>query len=119
MLETNCTYQNRGYRQPIESVYQSWLRHGNTGTFEDFLAIVKGPVGATGPKGDKGDPGIQGPKGDTGLQGIPGQNGYTPVRGTDYWTAADVTTIETYCASYCDTYFGNINTLLANIVGEV
>lgn len=80
---------------------------------------IQGPTGLTGPKGDKGDQGTIGPKGDTGLQGIPGQNGYTPVRGTDYWTAADVTTIETYCASYCDTYFGNINTLLVSIVGEV
>lgn len=61
-----------------------------------------GPQGEPGPKGDKGDPGPQGLKGDTGetgaqgpqgLQGEPGTNGTTPVKGVDYWTAADQTSI--------------------------
>lgn len=58
-----------------------------------------GPQGEPGPKGDKGDPGPQGPKGDTGAtgaqgpQGEPGTNGTTPVKGVDYWTAADQTSI--------------------------
>ena len=61
-----------------------------------------GPQGEPGPKGDKGDPGPQGPKGDpgeTGAQGPqgekgePGTNGTTPVKGVDYWTAADQTSI--------------------------
>ena len=64
-----------------------------------------GPQGEPGPKGDKGDPGIQGPKGDkgdpgeTGAQGPQGEqgpagtNGTTPVKGVDYWTAADQTSI--------------------------
>lgn len=61
-----------------------------------------GPQGEPGPKGDKGDPGPQGPKGDPGetgaqgpqgLQGEPGTNGTTPVKGVDYWTAADQTSI--------------------------
>ena len=61
-----------------------------------------GPQGEPGSKGDKGDPGPQGPKGDTGetgaqgpqgLQGEPGTNGTTPVKGVDYWTAADQTSI--------------------------
>lgn len=64
-----------------------------------------GPQGEPGPKGDKGDPGETGPqgpkgdKGDTGaqgpqgLQGEPGTNGTTPVKGVDYWTAADQTSI--------------------------
>ena len=58
-----------------------------------------GPQGEPGPKGDKGDPGPQGPKGDTGEtgaqgpQGEPGINGTTPVKGVDYWTAADQTSI--------------------------
>lgn len=46
-----------------------------------------GPQGEPGPKGDKGDPGPQGPKGE------PGTNGTTPVKGVDYWTAADQTSI--------------------------
>lgn len=61
-----------------------------------------GPQGEPGPKGDKGDPGPQGPKGDTGATGAqgpqgekgePGTNGTTPVKGVDYWTAADQTSI--------------------------
>ena len=31
-----------------------------------------------------------------------GQNGYTPVRGTDYWTAQDISYMEQYCANYID-----------------
>lgn len=61
-----------------------------------------GPQGEPGPKGDKGDPGPKGDKGDTGetgaqgpqgIQGEPGTNGTTPVKGVDYWTAADQTSI--------------------------
>lgn len=61
-----------------------------------------GPQGEPGPKGDKGDPGPQGPKGDPGENGAqgpqgekgdPGTNGTTPVKGVDYWTAADQTSI--------------------------
>ena len=49
-----------------------------------------------GEKGDKGDTGlqglqgIQGKKGDTGAQGQDGTNGATPVKGTDYFTQADI-----------------------------
>lgn len=65
----------------------------------------KGDTGATGPqgpKGDTGDTGLQGPKGDTGdtgpagAAGKDGEPGYTPVRGTDYWTAADIAEIKAY-----------------------
>lgn len=31
-----------------------------------------------------------------GVQGERGQDGYTPVRGTDYWTAEDIATIQQY-----------------------
>ena len=52
-----------------------------------------GDTGPQGPKGDTGDTGPQGPKGDT---GDTGPAGYTPVRGTDYWTSADIATIKSY-----------------------
>ena len=45
---------------------------------EASLYIVKGPAGPQGPQGDKGEPGT---------------NGTTPVKGVDYWTAADQTSI--------------------------
>lgn len=47
-------------------------------------------------KGDKGDKGNHGDKGD------PGADGYTPVKGTDYWTADDISEIQ----SYIDTQIG-------------
>lgn len=31
-----------------------------------------------------------------GQNGVDGQDGRTPVRGTDYWTAADIATIKSY-----------------------
>lgn len=83
----------------------------------------QGLQGLTGPQGPKGDPGEQGPKGEPGArgetgpqgeqgaQGVPGKDGeqgppgtqgpagadgYTPVRGTDYWTEADIASIKSY-----------------------
>ncbi len=38
-------------------------------------------------------------KGDNGTNG---QDGYTPVRGTDYWTASDISAIESHCDNYID-----------------
>ena len=37
-----------------------------------------------------------GSKGSTGATGAAGKDGYTPVRGTDYWTADDIATIQSY-----------------------
>lgn len=56
------------------------------------LALAKESGEFNGDKGDKGDPGqsIKGDKGDTGAAG------YSPVRGTDYWTAADIAEIKSY-----------------------
>lgn len=51
---------------------------------------IQGEIGPQGPKGDKGDTGEQGP------QGIQGEKGDSPVRGTDYWTAADIASIKAY-----------------------
>ena len=58
-----------------------------------------GPEGPQGPKGDKGDTGSvgpegpQGPKGDKGDKGDTGEAGKTPVKGTDYFTTADINEI--------------------------
>lgn len=53
----------------------------------------KGDKGDPGPKGDKGDPGETGAQGPQGEKGADGTNGTTPVKGVDYWTAADQTSI--------------------------
>ena len=43
--------------------------------------------------GSKGSTGATGARGATGAAG---KDGYTPVRGTDYWTADDIATIQSY-----------------------
>lgn len=52
-----------------------------------------GPQGPQGEKGDTGSTGPQGPKGDPGETGPQGPAGHTPVKGMDYWTAADQTSM--------------------------
>lgn len=79
-----------------------------------------GPQGAKGDKGDKGAKGDTGPRGQQGIQGTqgpqgpegpegqpgkdgsPGKDGYTPVRGTDYWTSDDISTINSYISTTID-----------------
>lgn len=69
-----------------KSAYDIWLELGNTGTYEDFIASLKGTKGDKGDKGDaftyadftaeqlealkvKGDQGIQGERGEKGDKG--------------------------------------------------
>ena len=49
-----------------------------------------------GTDGKDGAPGKDGTPGTPGADGAPGAAGYTPVRGTDYWTAADIAEIKGY-----------------------
>ena len=94
----------------------------------------QGPAGEQGPKGDKGDTGEQGPqgiqgpqgeqgpKGDTGNigpQGPAGADGHTPVKGTDYFTEADIAAIKEGLATnaYVDEKLGDINAALSAILG--
>ena len=48
------------------------------------------PVNITGSQGETG------PQGPAGAAGAAGADGYTPVRGTDYWTEADIAAIQSY-----------------------
>ena len=65
----------------LEDVYNLAVKAGYTGTFEDWIATLKGDkgdtgaTGATGSKGDKGDTGEKGDKGDTGEKGDKGDTG--------------------------------------------
>lgn len=81
-----------------------------------------GNDGAPGPKGDKGDPGEvgpQGPTGEQGPQGPAGADGHTPVKGTDYFTEADIAAIKEGLATnaYVDEKLGDIDAALTAILG--
>lgn len=49
------------------------------------------------------------------LTGVDGQDGYTPQRGTDYWTASDIATIESYCDTYIDNKVGSLSSVVSSI----
>ena len=53
----------------------------------------QGIQGPEGPQGIQGVQGLKGDKGDKGDQGIQGEAGYTPVKGTDYFTAEDIASL--------------------------
>lgn len=74
----------------LTDTYTILYTNGNSTTFD-----VK--------NGEKGETGQNGADGKDGTNGSNGQDGYTPVRGTDYWTSADIAYIEQYCANYIDT----------------
>ena len=81
-----------------------------------------GPQGIQGPKGDTGDIGPQGPQGiqgEQGPQGPAGADGHTPVKGTDYFTEADIAAIKEGLATnaYVDEKLGDIDAALTAILG--
>lgn len=99
--------------------YDIYIFDGITGEFINNgpLQGAKGDTGPEGPQGPKGDTGTRGPagadgaKGDTGPEGPrglqgktgpAGADGKTPVKGTDYFTPADVNEIAAEAAKKVD-----------------
>ena len=80
---------------------------------------IQGPKGDTGEQGPKGDTGEQGPQGIQGPQGPAGADGHTPVKGTDYFTEADIAAIKEGLATnaYVDEKLGDIDAALTAILG--
>ena len=76
---------------------------------------IQGARGPSGPQGPQGERGIQGP---AGASGRDGNDGRTPVKGTDYFTNAEITSIKNELRMYIDTEIGNINAILQDIVGK-
>ena len=77
-----------------------------------------GAQGPTGPAGPQGKQGIQGPTGPKGADGKDGTNGKTPVKGTDYFTTAEINSIKSDLKKYIDTEIGSINEVLDEIIGD-
>ena len=98
-----------------------------------------GAQGPKGEKGDKGDPGAkgadgrdgtngkdgaqgpqgpQGPAGEKGADGKNGTDGKTPIKGTDYFTTAEINSIKSELKTYIDTEIGSINDVLDEIIGD-
>ena len=87
--------------------YDIYIFDGKTGEFisNGPLQGAKGETGERGPQGiqgPKGDPGKDGAKGADGLPGKDGADGKTPVKGTDYFTPADVNEIAAEAAKKVD-----------------
>ena len=82
--------------EPGDSAYQVAVQNGFQGTEEEWLASLKGAKGDAGAQGPSGPTGPRGDPGQNGAQGPKGADGKTPVRGTDYWTAADIAEIHKY-----------------------
>ena len=67
-----------------------------TATVSDGERGPQGEQGVQGPQGERGEKGETGATGAQGPAGEKGADGQTPVRGTDYWTDADVSAIRAY-----------------------
>ena len=78
----------------------------------------QGVQGPTGPAGPQGKQGAQGPTGPKGADGKNGTNGKTPVKGTDYFTTAEINSIKSDLKKYIDTEIGSINEVLDEIIGD-
>jgi hypothetical protein len=64
---------------PGDSAYEVWLdERGGEGTYEQWLAELRGPRGFRGAKGDRGLKGAKGEKGSAGPQGYPGGGSMGP-----------------------------------------
>ena len=69
---------------------------------EEQLAALKGEKGDKGDKGEPGQNGADGQPGKDGIDGTNGLDGYTPVKGTDYFTAEEIASIEANAAAAVD-----------------
>ena len=75
----------------IQSVVQTVISNSDGGTNVITVTKTDGTSSTfTVKNGSKGSTGA------TGATGVAGEDGYTPVRGTDYWTADDIATIQSY-----------------------
>ena len=75
----------------IQSVVQTVISNSDGGTNVITVTKTDGTSSTfTVRNGSKGSTGA------TGARGATGAAGYTPVRGTDYWTADDIATIQSY-----------------------
>jgi hypothetical protein len=69
---------------------------GNTGAVYTPSVDAEGNISWTN-NGELENPATVNIRGPQGNAGADGKDGYTPIRGTDYWTAADINEIRNYC----------------------
>lgn len=93
---------------------------GDTGaTGSQGIQGVKGDTGLTGAKGDTGATGSQGIQGLKGDKGDTGANGYTPVKGTDYFTQADIDSLGIADKLSKTASYSNLSTTDKTIIGAI
>lgn len=108
----------------VKDAYEIAQEAGYPGTREEWVLSL------TGPQGDKGEAfeyedfteeqlaalvGPKGEKGDKGDQGDKGEDGHTPVKGVDYFTEAEMDTIEVFIESTVDEAIQSIDAENINI----
>ena len=108
----------------VKDAYEIAQEVGYEGTREEWILSLTGPQGD---KGEKGDPflyedfteeqlaALVGPQGEKGEKGDKGEDGYTPVKGVDYFTEAEMDTIEAFVESTVDEAIQNIDVSNVNI----
>lgn len=92
---------------------------------ETGLTGAKGDTGAAGkdgeqgPKGDAGERGAAGERGPKGDAGAKGADGYTPVKGTDYFTSAELAQIAADAAAAVDLSNYYNKTEINSMIGDI
>lgn len=97
----NEVYDHSGGSAVIDMcVSDGYIRYTTDGeAWQELIAVAElkgdtGFPGSPGADGADGRDGADGADGRDGADGADGADGYTPVRGVDYWTAADIATID-------------------------
>lgn len=97
-----------GY-SPYIGANGNWYEWSDSASgYVDTGVQARGETGKAGQDGAPGAKGAQGLQGIQGATGATGAAGYTPVRGTDYWTAADISAMNTANQAYIDQKLGVI-----------
>ena len=86
----------------------SWTNNGGLPNPEPVN--IKGADGINGKDGANGRDGTNGKDGMDGKDGANGKDGYTPVKGTDYFTEADVSAMVTSVIAALPVYSGEVVT---------
>lgn len=85
----------------------------------NFTGVANVPEWLQGPQGDAGERGAAGERGPKGDAGAKGADGYTPVKGTDYFTSAELAQIAADAAAAVDLSNYYNKTEINSMIGDI